>query len=1073
MNVSAPFIARPVATSLLAIAVLLGSALAYINLPISSLPQVDFPVIQVTTQLPGASADTMAALVTAPLERKLGQIPALTTMSSTSSHGLSQVTLQFALDRDINAAGQDVQSAISAAEGDLPDGLPYPPTYAKVNPSDPPIVTLALTSENVSMERLSDLADTFMTPRLSQVEGVGHVTVQGNMRPAIRIQADLSRLAAYSISLETLRAAIAEANVSGAKGTLNGPQKAFTIGANDQLENADAYGNVVVAYANGSPVLLRDVAKIVSGIENVRASGRYNGSPAIIIDVQRQPGANIVATVDRMKAMLPQLERGLPAGVRAEVVADRTATIRASVSEVQFTLVLSIGLVILVVLLFLRTLSATFVAGVTLPLSLASAFGLMWYAGFSLDNLSLMALTIATGFVVDDAIVMIENIVRHIERGDPPMVAAYKGAGEIGFTIISLTVSLVAVFIPLLFMTGIVGRLFQEFALTLTIAVVVSAIVALTLTPMMCARLLRPAAPRRKSWIGRLSDAPLAATQFLYRVSLDAVLRHQGLMLIVTAATLVITIALYIAIPKGFLPDQDTGFLTAETDAAQDVSFTRLQTLQNQVEAVIRRDPDVVGVVSIVGVGTTNSAPNIGHFAITLKPKTQRDVSASEIMRRLDAATRGLPGVNAHFQMVQDIQIGTRKSRTQYQYVLTSTEPDSFSEWAGKTLAALKTRPELTDVSTDLQEDGPALVIKVDRVAAGRLGVSMQDVNNALYNAFGQRQISTIFGQANQYRVVLEADPALQTDPAILERLFVPGTGILAIAGATTVQTQVQGRANQIPLSSFATVERTTKPLAIQRVQQFPAATISFNLAPDASLDQAVNAIHEATATIGLPSSFTGNFEGAVQEFNASMASQPLLILAAIIVIYIVLGVLYESFIHPFTILTTLPSAGIGALVALQLFGLEFTFVALIGIVLLMGIVKKNAIIMIDFALDAQRERGMAPFDAIREACLLRFRPIMMTTFAALFGAIPLVLGHGPGSESRVPLGITIIGGLLLSQLITLYTTPVIYLAMDRLKDRLLKAAGGTTGFEALPHDVEAGGAREAAPAQKPSLARP
>ena len=1069
MNVSAPFIARPVATSLLAIAVLLGSALAYINLPISSLPQVDFPVIQVTTQLPGASADTMAALVTAPLERKLGQIPALTTMSSTSSHGLSQVTLQFALDRDINAAGQDVQSAISAAEGDLPDGLPYPPTYAKVNPSDPPIVTLALTSDNVSMERLSDLADTFMTPRLSQVEGVGHVTVQGNMRPAIRIQADLSRLAAYGISLETLRGAIAETNVSGAKGTLNGAQKAFTIGANDQLENADAYRDVVVAYANGSPILLRDVAKIVSGIENVRASGRYNGKPAIVIDVQRQPGANIVATVDRMKALLPGLERGLPAGVRVEMVADRTATIRASVREVQFTLVLSVGLVILVVLLFLRTLSATFVAGVTLPLSLASAFGLMWYAGFSLDNLSLMALTIATGFVVDDAIVMIENIVRHIERGDPPMIAAYKGAGEIGFTIISLTVSLVAVFIPLLFMTGIVGRLFQEFALTLTIAVVVSAIVALTLTPMMCARLLRPAVPRGKSWIGRVADAPLAAMQVLYRVSLDAVLRHQGLMLIVTVATLVLTIALYVTIPKGFLPDQDTGFLTAETDAAQDVSFIRLQALQNQVETVIRRDPDVVGVVSIVGVGTTNSAPNIGHFAITLKPKTERAASASEIMRRLDAAARGLPGINAHFQMVQDIQIGTRKSRTQYQYVLTSTDPTSFSEWAGKMLAALRARAELTDVSTDLQEDGPALVIKVDRVAAGRLGVSMQDVNNALYNAFGQRQISTIFGQANQYRVVLEADPELQTDPAILERLFVPGAGISALTGGG-----VAGRAIQVPLASFATVERTVKPLAIQRVQQFPAATISFNLAPEASLDQAVNAISQATASIGLPSSFTGNFEGAVQEFNTSMASQPLLILAAIIVIYIVLGVLYESFIHPFTILTTLPSAGIGALLALQLFGLEFTFVALIGIVLLMGIVKKNAIIMIDFALDAQRERGMAPFDAIREACLLRFRPIMMTTFAALFGAIPLVLGHGPGSELRVPLGITIIGGLLLSQLITLYTTPVIYLAMDRLKDRLLKAVGGTSGFEALPREPGMAAAEgEAAAAREPSPARP
>jgi multidrug efflux pump len=611
-------------------------------------------------------------------------------------------------------------------------------------------------------------------------------------------------------------------------------------------------------------------------------------------------------------------------------------------------------------------------------------------------------------------------------------------------------VSLIAVFIPLLFMTGIVGRLFQEFALTLTIAVVVSAIVALTLTPMMCARLLRPSKPRRKSWIARVANAPFTGMQYFYRVTLDAVLRHQGLMLFVTAATLALTIALYVTIPKGFLPDQDTGFLTVETNAAQDVSFARLQGLQDQVEAVIRRDPDVVGVVSIVGVGTTNSAPNLGHLAITLKPKSERLASASDILRRLDAAARGVADINAHFQVVQDIQIGTRKSRTQFQYVLTSTDPEPFSEWAGRLLAAMKALPELTDVSTDLQESGPALVIKVDRVAAGRLGVSMQDVNNTLYNAFGQRQISTIFAQANQYRVVLEADPALQTDPAILDRLFVPGTGISALGGGITLS-----RSNQIPLSSFATIERTIKPLAVERVQQFPAATISFNLAPNTSLDQAVAAIHQATASIGLPSSFTGSFEGAVQEFNTSMANQPLLILAAVVVIYLVLGILYESFIHPFTILTTLPSAGIGALLALRYFGLEFTFVALIGVVLLMGIVKKNAIIMIDFALDAQRERGMAPYDAIREACLLRFRPIMMTTVAALFGAIPLALGQGAGAELRVPLGITIIGGLLLSQLITLYTTPVIYLAMDRLKDRFVGAAGGEGAFAVLPPEPE------------------
>ncbi len=1047
MSVSGPFIARPVATSLLAVAVLLASALAYLRLPIASLPQVDFPVIQVTTQLPGASADTMAALVTAPLERRLGQIPALKSMSSTSSHGLSRVTLQFALDRDINAAGQDVQSAISAAEGDLPQGLPYPPTYAKVNPSDPPIMTVALTSETVSMERLSDLADTYLLPRLSQLSGVGHVTVQGNMRPAVRIQADLSQLAAYGLSLESLRGAIGEANVAGAKGSLNGAEKAYSIGANDQLEDAAAYGDVVVAYRDGAPVLLRDVATIVSGIENVRASGRYNGAPAIIIDVQRQPNANIVGTVDRIKALLPRLEKALPAGVEAKVVADRTGTIRASVHEVQFTLLLAIGLVILVVLLFLRTATATIVAGVTLPLSLASAFGLMWYAGFSLNNLSLMALVIAAGFVVDDAIVMIENIVRHMERGLAPIEAAFKGAGEIGFTIISLTLSLIAVFIPLLFMSGILGRLFQEFALTLTIAVLVSAAVALTLTPMMCARLLRPAPDNSRSRLARAADAPFKGMLAVYRMTLDWVLRRRALMLIVTGATLAITIALYIAVPKGFLPDQDTGFLTAETEAAQGVSFKRLQALQNDVESVIRRDPDVAGVVSIIGVGTTNSAPNLGHFAIALKPRAERQASASQIAERLAGAAEAVGGMKSYFQVVPDIKIGTRKARTPYQYVLYSTDPAHFSESANRVLGAFQTLPELTDVSTDLQENGPALVINVDRVAAGRLGVSMQDVNNALYDAFGQRQISTIFGQANQYRVVLEAAAAYQADPSSLDRLFVPGGANLAAALTG------QGQANQVPLSAFTTIERTTRPLAVHRLQQFPAATISFDLAPGISLDQAVAAIDAGVAALNLPSAITGRFEGATEEFAASLENQPWLILAAVIVIYIVLGVLYESFIHPFTILTTLPSAGIGALFALQLFGLEFTFVALIGIVLLMGIVKKNAILMIDFALSAERERDLAPAEAIREACLLRFRPIMMTTFAALLGALPLALGEGAGSELRVPLGITIIGGLLLSQLLTLYTTPVIYLAMDGLRGRIVRAMGGRTGFEPLPRD--------------------
>src|ERR1700688_2108231 len=1053
MSVSSPFIHRPIATSLLGVAVMLGGALGYWWLPISALPQVDFPTIQVTTQLPGASPDTIASLVTAPLERQFGQIPALQTMTSASSFGISQVTLQFDLNRDIDAASQDVQSAINAAGSTLPRNLPYPPLYSKVNPADAPIITLALTSQTIDQRALSDMADTIMAPRLSEVTGVGHVSVQGGIRPAIRIQADLSRLAAYGIGLEDLRTAIVSANVAGAKGALDGAHQSYTIAANDQIASADVYKTVVVAFRNGAPIQISDVADVVEGLENTKVGAAYKGTPAIVVDVQRQPGANVIETVSRVRAELPRLRRSMPAGVKLTIVNDRTDTIRASIHDVQFTLILSVALVVLVVLVFLRTIRATIIAGVALPLSLIATFGVMWFCGFSLDNLSLMALTIGTGFVVDDAIVMIENIVRHMENGEKPLEAALRGASEIGFTVISLTLSLIAVFIPLLFMTGLVGRMFREFALTLTIAVVASAIVSLTLTPMMCSRLLRHSGSGVDNVLIRRFQDLLERTVEFYHRTLLWVLRHQRETLIMTFATLAATIFLYIVIPKGFLPLQDTGLITAVTEAGTDVSFDEMQRKQNDVESVIRSDPDVTGVVSVIGVSPLNTTPNAGRLAITLKPRDDRSARVDQIIARLKHAVAHLPGMTVYFQATQDIQISTRASRAQYQYTLVGPDSPEVIDGADKLTRRLRGNVALREVASEAQEGGPRVNVEVDRGQAGRLGVSMQSVTDTLNDAYGQRQISTIYAQANQYRVILEAQPRYQQAPGSLAKLYVTGastsTGTAATvantaSGSTNTNTTATPNAvtssNQVPLSSFASFVNTSAPLAIAHQEQFPSVTISFDLAPGYALSDAVTLISAAQQELGMPSSVTGSYSGDAAEFAKSLAGEPWLLLAAAIAIYIVLGVLYESFIHPLTILSTLPSAGVGALLALMVFGYDLSVIALIGIVLLMGIVKKNAILMIDFALAAERNQGLSPEESIVQAALLRFRPIMMTTLAALFGALPLALEGGTGSELRNPLGITIIGGLLLSQLLTLYTTPVIYLYMERLRARLVPA---------------------------------
>jgi multidrug efflux pump len=985
-------------------------------LPIAALPQVEFPTIEIVTRYPGANPDTMASLITAPLERQIGQIPSLVGLSSQSSFGFSRITLQFDLGRDIDAAAQDVQSALNAAAGNLPRAMPYPPVYSKINPADQPILTVALSSTTVPLRTLADLADTLLAPYLSEISGVGRVSIEGGIRPAIRIMLDLDRLASYKIGVEDVRSAIAAANTVTPKGSLDGLQQSYTIAANDQLTTADAYKNIVIANRNGANVLLRDVADVADGLENDKVAATYQSEAAVILDIRRQPGANVVETTNLVKAALPKLRRALPTGVSFNIVQDRTETIRASIRDVSITLIVSIILVVGVVLLFLRSMRATLIAGVTLPLSIVASFPVMWFAGFSLDNLSLMALTIGTGFIVDDAIVMIENIARHIEEGERPFDAALKGAGEIGFTVISLTVSLVAVFIPLLFMTGLIGRMFREFALTLSIAVVISALISLTLTPMMCAYILRPSSSASQGRWLTIAEHVFAGLERAYMRTLDWALDRSNLMLSIIFTTIILTTALYIIIPKGFLPEQDTGLINLVLEASPDVSFTEMKRLEGEVSRALREDPAVRGVVGVLGIGSQNATLNNDHLLVTLTPQVQRHEKASDIAARLIRIANEIKGIQLYAEAVQDVEIATHTSKSRYQYTLTGADADLVAEWGDKLFKALNNDERLTHVATETPSGGLRTFITIDREKAGRLGISMQLINDTLNDAFGQRQISTIYAQSNQYRVVMQASAKSQTDPSILSKLYISASG-----------------GSQIPLSSFSQLSRDTFPLVIAHEQQFPAYTISFDLTHKSSLDQAVRAVEETERAIGLPTLLVGSFAADAAEFQKALASQVWLVMAAIIVIYLVLGILYESYVHPVTILSTLPSAGVGALLALILTGYDLSIIALIGIILLMGIVKKNAIMMIDFAISAERVTARTPREAISAACRLRFRPIMMTTLAALFGAIPLAFAQGAGAEFRIPLGITVIGGLILSQVITLYTTPVIFLALEHL----------------------------------------
>ena len=1056
MSPSRLFILRPVATTLLMVGVLLVGWVAFMQLPVSALPEVDYPTIQVVTFYPGADPDVMASSVTSPLERQFGQVPGLSQMTSTSSFGSSVITLQFALDQNIDVEEQQVQAAVNAAATYLPADLPNPPIYNKVNPADAPILTLAMSSDSLSLSKVEDLADTALSQKISQLPGVGLVSISGGQKPAVRVQVNPTALASYGLSLEDVRTALAEANVDEAKGVIDGPRQSYTIGDNDQLFSSDQYKPIVIAYRNGAPVRIQDVANVIDGTENDRLAAWMNLTPAVIVNIQRQPGANIISVVDRIKKLLPQLQASLPSAVKVQILTDRTTTIRASVRDVEFELGLTIVLVVVVIFFFLRNIRATIIPSVAVPLSIVGTFGVMYLLGYSLNNLTLMALTISTGFVVDDAIVMIENIDRFLEAGDSPQDAALTGSGQIGFTIVSLTVSLIAVLIPLLFMGDIVGRLFREFAMTLSVTILVSAAVSLSLTPMMCAKLLRHRKEGEKGRFYEVTEDYYNRVIAFYGRTVKWVLKHQTATLLVTFGTLVLTLVMYVVVPKGFFPVQDTGVILGISQAPDDISFDAMAKRQQELAKVILQDKDVESLSSFIGVDGTNVTPNSGRIQINLKPRDERNADASAIIRRLQPALAKVDGITLYMQPVQDLTVEDRVSRTEFQYSVEDADARELAQWTPKLVDKLRQRPELRDVATDEQNGGLRTSLNIDRDTASRLGILPSAIDNTLYDAYGQRLVSIIFTQLNQYHVVLEVLPSFAQTPAAMDDMYVRPSSATPATGAPTANAATATTSgNPVPLSAFVKMHTTTTPLAVNHQGQFPVVTLSFNLAPGGSLGDATKAIQQVEKEIQLPASIHASFQGTAAAFQNSLSTEPFLILAAIITVYIVLGVLYESYIHPITILSTLPSAGVGAILALELTGNDLTVVALIGIILLIGIVKKNAIMMIDFALEAEREEHKPPEEAIFQACLLRFRPIMMTTMAALLGGLPLALGTGTGAELRRPLGITIVGGLLLSQLLTLYTTPVVYLWFDRLAHRFAKyRIGNEIPREAAPGEA-------------------